>query len=186
MIRYYTSRDISAKLSISLAKWKRWSREFLPPDPLGGLQSGFARQYNFNDAFTVFLGGFLVSGLKYTIPEANSILQGLHQWLIDKRFFLDLEDKGPSPQAIDSHVREYRIYIHREFEDSVESCQFVYTIRGIVADQASDFKGNPVRTETYNETIIRQEMRAALPLLTDGKKVLEISTIHRYFRERLN
>ena len=51
MIKFYTNRELSEKLSIGLSKWKRWSREFLPPDPLGGLQSGYARQYTQDPEF---------------------------------------------------------------------------------------------------------------------------------------
>ena len=68
MIKFFTNRELSDKLGIKLAKWKRWSREFLPPDPLGGMQSGYARQYNPDQAFTVFLGGHLVADLKFSIP----------------------------------------------------------------------------------------------------------------------
>ena len=75
MIKFFTNRELSERLGIKLAKWKRWSREFLPPDPLGGMQSGYARQYNPDQAFTVFLGGHLVADLKFTIPEANQIIQ---------------------------------------------------------------------------------------------------------------
>jgi hypothetical protein len=50
MIHYYTNREISQKLEINLARWKRWSRSFLPPDPLGGMQSGYARQYAFKES----------------------------------------------------------------------------------------------------------------------------------------
>ncbi|MCP4744631.1 MAG: hypothetical protein GY874_00585 [Desulfobacteraceae bacterium] len=56
-------------------------REFLPPDPLGGLQSGYARQLSLKDAFYVFLGGVLVGSLKFTIPEARRILNDITPWL---------------------------------------------------------------------------------------------------------
>ena len=88
MIKFYTNRELSEKLGINLAKWKRWSREFLPPDPLGGMQSGYARQFNPDQAFTVFLGGHLVADLKFSIPEANQIIQDLNKWLSEKGFFL--------------------------------------------------------------------------------------------------
>ena len=85
MIKFYTNQELSRKLNISLARWKRWSREFLPPDPLGGLQSGYARQYNPDEAFAVLLGGYLVGDLKFTIPEARQILHDLHNWLLKSR-----------------------------------------------------------------------------------------------------
>ena len=87
MLKYYTNKDLSSKMGINLAKWKRWSRDFLPPDPLGGLQSGYARQYNPDEAFTVVLGGHLVGDLKFSISETKQILVDLHQWLVDHDFY---------------------------------------------------------------------------------------------------
>lgn len=81
MLRFYLNRELAERLKIPLNRWKRWSREFLPPDPLGGLQSGYARQYTLSDAFIVYLGGYLVSGVSFTIPEARNILQDLNGWL---------------------------------------------------------------------------------------------------------
>jgi hypothetical protein len=81
MLKFYLNRELSTRLEIPLSRWKRWSREFLPPDPLGGLQSGFARQYSVRDAFVVYLAGYLVSSKAYSIPEARQILQDLNGWL---------------------------------------------------------------------------------------------------------
>jgi hypothetical protein len=81
MLKYFQNRDLSMRLGIPLSRWKRWSREFLPPDPLGGLQSGFARQYSVRDAFVVYLAGYLVSSQAYSIPEARQILHDLSGWL---------------------------------------------------------------------------------------------------------
>jgi len=81
MLRYYSARVLAHKLNIPLNRWKRWSREFLPPDPLGGLQSGYARQYSLADAFTVYLGGYLVSCLGFAIPESRRILADLKEFL---------------------------------------------------------------------------------------------------------
>ena len=81
MIKFYINRELSAKLAIRLSKWKRWSREFLPPDPLGGLQSGYARQYTIDQAFIVFLGGHLVADLHFSIPESRQIVEDLGPWI---------------------------------------------------------------------------------------------------------
>ena len=81
MLKFYLNRDLSARLGIPLSRWKRWSREFLPPDPLGGHQSGYARQYSTKDAFLVYLAGFLVSTLGFSIPAARQILHDLTPWL---------------------------------------------------------------------------------------------------------
>lgn len=81
MLRFYLNRELADRLHIPLNRWKRWSREFLPPDPLGGLQSGFARQYSLRDAFTVYLAGYLVSETGFSIPEARKILEDINGWL---------------------------------------------------------------------------------------------------------
>lgn len=81
MLSFYDSRSLAQKLAIPLARFKRWSREFLPPDNLGGYQSGYARQYNLNDAFTVYLGGFLVHEAKLLVPQARDVLRCLHKHL---------------------------------------------------------------------------------------------------------
>jgi hypothetical protein len=79
MIKFYTNKELSQNFNVNLARWKRWSREFLAPDPLGGLQSGYARQYNPDEAFTVVLGGHLLGELKFSVPETKQILVDLHQ-----------------------------------------------------------------------------------------------------------
>ncbi|WP_054691567.1 hypothetical protein [Desulfosarcina cetonica] len=93
MIYYYNSREISDILKINRARWKRWSRAFLPPDPLGGLQSGYARQFAFKDIFKVFLGGHLLSHQKLSVPESQQILKDLTPWL-KKNGYYDLRSKG--------------------------------------------------------------------------------------------
>ena len=81
MLKYFLNRELSKRFGIPLGRWKRWSREFLPPDPLGGLQSGYARQFSVRDAFLVYLAGYLVSSQAYSIPEARQILHDLNDWL---------------------------------------------------------------------------------------------------------
>lgn len=87
MIHYYTNREVANILELNLARWKRWSRAFLPPDPLGGMQSGYARQYLFKDIFKVYLGGHLLSHHKLGIPESRQVLSDLSAWLKKTGFF---------------------------------------------------------------------------------------------------
>jgi hypothetical protein len=87
MVIYYNNREISISLKINLSRWKRWSREFLPPDPLGGLQSGYARQYSMREAFQVALGGHLVGFMKFSVHQARTILTDLEPWLEKNGFF---------------------------------------------------------------------------------------------------
>ena len=92
VFKYFSNRELAHLLGVHLAKWKRWSREFLPPDPLGGYRSGYARQYSPDDAWIVFVSGHLVAGLKFTIPEARQIIHDLHQWLQQAGLCVNLAD----------------------------------------------------------------------------------------------
>ncbi len=103
MIKFYTNKQLAERFHINLSRWKRWSREFLPPDPLGGLQSGYARQYNPNEAFILYLAGHLVSGMKFSISEARQILSTLEPWLRQHGFlfnFSSTAQKDPQDGAL--------------------------------------------------------------------------------------
>jgi len=77
----FSNNRWAAIFGINPARWKRWCREFLGHDPAAGLQSGKARKLNLENAFIVLLGGHLVSGLKFTIPDAKTIIQDILDWL---------------------------------------------------------------------------------------------------------
>ncbi len=123
MIQFYLNRELSDRLGIRLSRWKRWSREFLPPDPLGGLQSGFARQYSLQEAFHVYLGGHMVADLKFSIPETKIILGDLKEWVTSRYF------SYPPPEEqslVQQSVKEYRIYIFMNREPT-QRCRHIHT-----------------------------------------------------------
>ena len=153
MIKFFTNRELSDRLGIKLAKWKRWSREFLPPDPLGGMQSGYARQYNPDQAFTVFLGGHLVADLKFSIPETNQIIQDLNKWLSEKGFFFDLGGHSASNKGLDALIKKYIIFIRRE-KGVDKPFKFIYTARGIISNEPVQHKGFELMKKLYVETSV--------------------------------
>lgn len=130
MIKFYTNRQLSQGLGINLAKWKRWSREFLPPDPLGGMQSGYARQYNLGEAFITALGGHLVGHLKYSVPEAKQIIQDLKSWLRTRNFLaMGMNGKGAGDDQ-DHPIDTYRVFILKERRPTGSALRFGYVLRG--------------------------------------------------------
>jgi hypothetical protein len=153
MIKFFTNRELSNRLGISLSKWKRWSREFLSPDPLGGMQSGYARQYHPDEAFTVFLAGHLVKDLKFAIPEAGQMMKDLQPWLFDKGFFYAPKGYVLSDKGIDALVRNYVIFIRRE-KGSDNRFKFIYTSRGIISNEPVLHKGFDIIKKLYVETSI--------------------------------
>jgi hypothetical protein len=155
MIKFFTNRELSDRLRIKLAKWKRWSREFLPPDPLGGMQSGYARQFNPDQAFTVFLGGHLVADLKFSIPEAIQIIQDLNSWLSEKGFFFDLRGHSVSYKGLDALIKKYIIFIRRE-KGLDKRFKFIYTARGIISNEPLQHRGFEMMKKLYVETSVNQ------------------------------
>jgi len=147
MIKYFTNRELSQKLEIKLAKWKRWSREFLPPDPLGGLQSGYARHYHPDEVFSVYLGGCLVADLKFSIPEAKRVLSDLETWLEKNGFRFNAEP--PQKQSASELAKRYLIRVLRNKEQ-----EFWYEIRGIVAHEKQIYQDVKLNTELYEKTVI--------------------------------
>lgn len=153
MIKFFTNREISEKLDIKLARWKRWSREFIPPDPLGGMQSGYARQYHPDEAFNVYLGGHLVSDLKFTIPEAKQILADLQQWFKDKGFYFNVKGGAVSQNGVEALIKEYIVSISKErLPDNTYKIRYI--VRGIISRKPVRYQNFEVTEELYAQTEI--------------------------------
>jgi hypothetical protein len=153
-MQYYANRNLSEKLQINLAKWKRWSREFLHPDPLGGFQSGYARQYTIDDAFWVFLGGHLVKNLHLSIPESKVVLQDLRQWLNDNGF-MSCSAQMKTDSRSRSLIDEYVIAIMH----NAEKMALYYHVRGMISKESLEFNGMQVVQERYTEQYILQDTK---------------------------
>lgn len=178
MLRYYFSRDLSRKLRIPLNRWKRWAREFLPPDPLGGLQSGYARQFSTREAFTVYLGGFLVAGLGFSIPQARQVIRDLSGWMRKSDLDAALAGRGGDGHENGPKDRRYEVQIlGRPVAPGSGNGKLAYRIREIAPPRM--VKGTrPVQwVETYTETMLKSP-----PVSTDGsypplRCLLDISSL---------
>jgi hypothetical protein len=180
MIKFYTNRELSRIFSTNLAKWKRWSREFLPPDPLGGLQSGYARQYNLDEAFTVFLGGHLVGDLKFTIPESRQILNDLKQWLLDHEFYFDFSENANSLNESVQHVQNYQIAVMcTNIPDTADS-SLAYRVKATITSETVNYNGVSMRQERYVESSIGAQMHAP-ELYAKSCRIINISFLRQSF-----
>ena len=188
MFRFYLNRELSVRLGFKLSRWKRWSREFLPPDPLGGLQSGFARQYSPAEAFQVYLGGHLVSNIKCSIPEAKIILADLKEWISAQYFsYQSVED----PPLVQPQAKEYRIYIFMNIDPLQVVQPHHYVVRRVIDEEISRGKGARIVTERYienwlkeGETLSLLESQGAMPHWM-AAKILYITKVYQIFTERL-
>ena len=181
MIKFFTNQELSHNLGINLARWKRWSREFLPPDPLGGLQSGYARQYTADQAFTVYLGGYLVGDLKFSIPEARLILLDLNSWLVEQQFYSDFTRNDRSTRDRDQNIDDYQIAVCRSADVDSEGSGFFYITKGVIADEVEHANGIRVRQERFVESAIPTGKKAASIKRAAGYRVLNISVLRNRF-----
>jgi hypothetical protein len=182
MKKFRTNKEISQIFSINLAKWKRWSREFLPPDPLGGLQSGYARQYNLDEAFTVYLGGHLVGDLKFTIPEARQILSDLHQWLVDHDFYFDFSGTAsPAKNQSLQPVQSYQIAIISTNIPAGSLPGLRYRSKAIISSDSVEFNGVPMQQEQFIESWVNAADNEAAALHVASYRVLNISVLRQTF-----
>ena len=138
-----TNKELATRFGINLAKWKRWSREFLPPDPEAGMQSGIAREYSPEEAFTIVLGGFLVTSLKFSIPDAKIITKDLLPWF-EAKGFLPLEEWPKRP--LEDQVVRWEVTIERGKRG------FAYQAKGrlkMTISERPEVPGGKVYRETY-------------------------------------
>ncbi len=186
MIKFFTNRELAQKLEINLARWKRWSREFLPPDPLGGMQSGYARHYSLDDAFKVFLAGHLVATIKFTIPEAKKILQDLQKWLGSVSIYRNSGSEFKMTAPPEVKVKNYVVFIQQRSSDAGQTIDFFYTIRGIISNNPIPHKVLDIREERYIEILIPPRQSDWAVSEVAGVKMLNISDVLRKFVEALN
>jgi hypothetical protein len=156
----------------------------LPPDPLGGLQSGYARQYHLDDAFTVFLGGHLVGDLKFTIPEARQILNNLKQWLLDHEFYFDFsENANPRNESVQP-VQYYQIaVIYPNTPDDADS-RLAYRVKATITSESIKYNGVSMRQERYVESSIDDLMNEA-ELYAKSCRIINISLLRQSFLDYL-
>ena len=192
MIKFFQNRELSQQLGVNLARWKRWSREFLPPDPLGGLQSGYARQYNLDDAFTVYLGGYLVSELKFSIPEAKKILSDLKEWMTSHCFYYYYNHINGKNSPHDTPTAHYRIHIYLARTKDIEAYQIIYRIKRLIADGSMDLNGeNIVVEQTVEERIDMSLKSSENNTAADdffrrlGARVIHLTALFHHFLELL-
>ncbi|MFH2218060.1 MAG: hypothetical protein ABII68_00160 [Pseudomonadota bacterium] len=185
MLQYYSNRELSDKLGVNLAKWKRWSREFLPPDPLGGMQSGFARQYHPDEAFLVHLGGLLVADMKYSIPEARQILADLDEWLLNNGFFYDPPGNEKQMEGVENQVERHMIYICCSTDTERKRYDFHYIIKGIIRKKTVTHDGFSVLEEKYVERTVGLRANSNKRVDMIGMRVMNITGVLERFLENL-
>jgi len=83
----------------------------LSPHPKAGLRSGYERRFSLNEAFILYLGGFLVSNMDFSINDAKQILLDLDQWMLQKGLYPEQDYKNV--RSVDLDV-QYELNIMKD------------------------------------------------------------------------
>ena len=182
MVKFYNNRELSGKFGVNLARWKRWAREFLPPDPLAGQQAGYARQYYVNDAFTVFLGGHLVAALGFSIPEAREILVDASEWMQARGFHFDPRGNRRPRKGVDLHIKSYALFLKISADN-----RLTIFARGTIGRIDYEYEGFPVTKEIYvDQPVVKENGDGAGQEAPGVNKILLISQLLDHFRKVLD
>jgi len=182
VVKFYNNRELSDKFGVNLARWKRWAREFLPPDPLAGQQAGYARQYYVDDVFTVFVGGHLVAELGFSIPEARTILTETREWMKAKGFRFDPRGNRRPSKDVDVHVKSYALFLKLSADN-----KFIIFARGTIGRIDYQYEGFSVTKEIYvDQPIVKENGDEAGREEPGVNKILLISQLLDQFKKTLD
>lgn len=174
----FSARQVSSFFQVKLATWKRWSREFLPPDRKARMRSGQTRFFSPNQAFEVYLGAHLISYLRYSIPEAREIIAGLKTWLRKNGIYPETSEVDPEALR---RMRQLQVVIHQKDDGT-----FCYESKHIVS-----VKPNVGRTTNVIEEVYEQEwlpgatVEDMFRIRFTNFRVLEIGKVRRSFDRAL-
>lgn len=66
----------------SITQCRRWVRDALPEDPKAKARSGYIRRFSFEDAFAVFLFGWLIDERHFDKTRSRKIVDDIRPWIL--------------------------------------------------------------------------------------------------------
>ena len=173
----FTAKQVASFFHVKPATWKRWCREFLPPDRKAGMQCGRTRLLSPDQAFEVYLGSHLVSCLRYSIPEAREIMGGLRTWLRANAFYPETPDANPEP----GRAGKLQVIIHQKDDGT-----FRYESRRTVSVKPTVDRGANLFEEVYEQKwLTGATVEDMMRIRFVHFRVLEIGKVRESFDQAL-
>jgi len=130
-----TNTIMAEKLDIPLTKIRRWTKEFLPPDPMATRRSGYTRNFSDNDGFMVYVSGYLVSNLDFSFASARDIMKELSSWIYKIGLLPDIPSSAKK-SGIDRKIQDYEV----SFFPLEKNVGWSYYIIGVAKETLSELK----------------------------------------------
>jgi hypothetical protein len=175
----FSSRQMASILGETQTKARRWVKEFLPTDPDKGLRSGKTRRHGLNDIFLVFVGGYLVCRMGFTVPEAKAILQDLGPWMGRCGLLPKTSSKQVPKDPRAEKVRTYDIHIM----PTRTPLGFCYECRSLLREQKNT--DGIVRSEYVIDHFFSDGVVPTDPAI-DHARILSISNLLHRFKTMLS
>jgi len=103
-----TNKEFSEKLETPLTKVRRWTKEFLSPDPKATRRSGYTREFSYNDGFFIFVGGVMVTDFGLSFEEASTMLEELKPWMLEIGLVPDIPGSAKI-EGLDKEIEKYNL-----------------------------------------------------------------------------
>jgi hypothetical protein len=110
-----TNQKLSEGLNIPLSKIRRYTKEFMPPDPIATRRSGYTRRFSNNDGFFIYLGGTLVMNHGFTYEAARWSLQILRPWFLNMGYVPNIPRKMIRSEVENKIIRQLAKYYPYSF-----------------------------------------------------------------------
>jgi len=178
----FSNRQIAPVLNETQTKARRWAKEFLPPDPNKGLRSGKTRRHSLNEVFRVYLGGYLVSKMAFSVLEAKTILKDLAVWMEGEGLYPEKTSKyAPKDHGGENlGISKYDIHI---MLTSIPLA-FCYECRGLIREQRS--RNGVVRSECVVDSFFGAGQPVQMSPVIDHARILPISGLLHRFKAMLS
>ena len=179
--------EFSKLLDIQHTKAKRYTREFLGPDPAVTIQSGHARILSLQETYFVYLGSHLVSDHNFTVHESKIIIESIKPYLIEWGLFPNDDGKF---QKKTSEVKSWKVSIFRTNKPFF----FAYLAEGVISIDNTgemtigDYHNIPVQTKKFVHFALENnewENPWGLRWDSDSIKVFRISYLKDIFLHKI-
>ena len=98
-----TNKKLSESLDLPIARVRRWTKEFLPPDLVATRRSGYSRKFSLNEGFFIYWGGTMVQQYNITYDIVRKMINVIRPWALCNGHVPEIP-KGAGRMGVDKNL----------------------------------------------------------------------------------